>query len=416
MPATVNGGAVPAVFDKNITRSDETVVAIKVADSAVVVVSPEIEQSVPQHDIADKPAEAGTHIIQAAYTAPAAPVKQVLTDIFKRNKNNHAIVQTNPPLAPPVKVPPVKVIESTIAEPQGQDSSAFSKLGFFLAAVLAALGVFLARKFFADRAPVVDSNQQAVASDKKNSGLAEISAEEAPVAQWDSWGPLRVGLYALLFLFFGFGSWSLLTEIDGAVMAPGKLQVDTVKQVIQHPENGIISEILVENGDVVESGEVVIRLDDSELLSKLTIIEDELMELLAEDARLSSIILDSDTLDLPPMLLEARNESPVEIDRLIATQQARLSDSTIALQQQETLIQKQIQQTGEQIAGVEAQLAAKTDQLGAIARELKDSLLATQSGLIRKTAVYSLQKEKSTGRRRNRAVGSTHWRAEIQDY
>ena len=93
--------------------------------------------------------------------------------------------------------------------------------------------------------------------------------------------PMTFGLVALLILVAGFGTWAATTEISGAIIAGGQIQVDQNRQVVQHVDGGIVEEILVEEGDTVDQGEVMIRLDPTLLRSELKIVEGQYFELLS---------------------------------------------------------------------------------------------------------------------------------------
>ncbi len=91
--------------------------------------------------------------------------------------------------------------------------------------------------------------------------------------------PMLIGLLALLVLVGGFGTWAATTNISGAIIASGQIEVDQNRQVVQHPDGGVVDEILVDEGDIVEPGETLIRLDASALQSELTIVEGQYFEL-----------------------------------------------------------------------------------------------------------------------------------------
>ena len=57
-------------------------------------------------------------------------------------------------------------------------------------------------------------------------------------------------------LVFGFGLWSVLTEISGAIVASGQLEVSQNRQVVQHPDGGVVKSIAVQEGDTVAAGDL----------------------------------------------------------------------------------------------------------------------------------------------------------------
>merc|ERR1711916_264373 len=101
-------------------------------------------------------------------------------------------------------------------------------------------------------------------------------------------GPLILGFVGLLALVGGFGTWAAVSQIAGAVVAPGRIEVDRNRQIVQHPDGGVVSEIMVEEGDEVKEGQVLIRLDSKLLHSDLVITEGQLFELMARRGRLEA--------------------------------------------------------------------------------------------------------------------------------
>lgn len=90
---------------------------------------------------------------------------------------------------------------------------------------------------------------------------------------WPVRGPMMMGGVALIVLFLGFGAWAFGTRIAGAVVAPGQIEVEQQRQVVQHPDGGVVEEILVREGASVAAGDVLIRLDGTLLRTELAIVE-----------------------------------------------------------------------------------------------------------------------------------------------
>ncbi|MEP4149924.1 MAG: biotin/lipoyl-binding protein, partial [Lentilitoribacter sp.] len=87
-------------------------------------------------------------------------------------------------------------------------------------------------------------------------------------------------------LIGGIGSWAFFTEISGAVVASGNVVVETNTRRVQHQEGGIVKSIFVKNGDVIEAGDLLIRLDDTITNANLSVIIKQLINLYAQEARL----------------------------------------------------------------------------------------------------------------------------------
>ena len=91
-------------------------------------------------------------------------------------------------------------------------------------------------------------------------------------SKWSARRPVTLGLVTLALLVGGFGGWSVLTDISGAIVVPGQLEVEQNRQIVQHPDGGVVAEINVVEAQAVKAGDLLIRLDGSLLQSELAIV------------------------------------------------------------------------------------------------------------------------------------------------
>ncbi|MAU52826.1 MAG: RTX toxin [Roseovarius sp.] len=213
----------------------------------------------------------------------------------------------------------------------------------------------------------------------------------APAA-WSARGPLLAGLVGLVVLLGGFGTWAGMTRISGAVIASGRVEVDRNRQVVQHPDGGVVAEIAVTEGDRVTAGQVLLRLDPTELASQLAIAENQLAELMARRARLEAERDGRETLVFDPLLLEMTkaNSDAADLMRGQETLMAARAETVAARIEQ---LGKRREQIVDQIAGIDAQQSALARQSALIARELTDQQSLLDRGLAQATRVLSLQRE-----------------------
>ncbi|MBU2533493.1 MAG: biotin/lipoyl-binding protein, partial [Alphaproteobacteria bacterium] len=87
-------------------------------------------------------------------------------------------------------------------------------------------------------------------------------------------------------LLGGMGGWAATMEIAGAVIATGTVAVDSNVKKVQHPDGGIVGEILARDGDAVAAGDILVRLDDTIARAALSIVDKRLGELRARQLRL----------------------------------------------------------------------------------------------------------------------------------
>ena len=169
--------------------------------------------------------------------------------------------------------------------------------------------------------------------------------------------PLSRGFAALVVLIGLIGTWSVLAKISGAVIATGVVEVESNRQVIEHPDGGVVADILVKDGDTVTAGAPLIRLDAKLLTSELQIIEDQYGELLARQARLIAERDLKERLVFSQELTTYFNKTPDQTQILLGQKQfLEARTARIASEAQQLDIQKD--QIEKQITGIEAQLTA----------------------------------------------------------
>jgi len=204
--------------------------------------------------------------------------------------------------------------------------------------------------------------------------------------------PLIVGALALAVLLGGFGTWAALTPISGAVIAPGRIEVEQNRQVVQHPDGGVVAGIAVSEGDRVRAGDVLLRLDATALRSRLAITDNQLAELMARRARLEAERDGEDRLRPDPLLQEMAAASP-DTAALVRGQQALLDARAETIAARIGQLAKRRDQIADQIAGIAAQRAALARQLDLIGRELAGQQSLLDRGLAQASRVLALQRE-----------------------
>lgn len=206
--------------------------------------------------------------------------------------------------------------------------------------------------------------------------------------------PVILGLAATLVLVAGFGVWATTTRIAGAIVAPGQIEVEQDRQVVQHPDGGVVEEILVTEGATVAAGDPLLRLDGAALRSELTIVEGQLSELASRAARLTAERDGSATLDFPADILALAATSPEVAAQLDG--QKRLFDARKAtLAEQRDLLTRRIAQIRAQSDGIAAQRVALATQLGLIEQELASQQSLLDKGLAQAGTVLALQREQA---------------------
>ncbi|TKD25997.1 HlyD family type I secretion periplasmic adaptor subunit [Rhodobacter capsulatus] len=203
---------------------------------------------------------------------------------------------------------------------------------------------------------------------------------------------LLIGYVTLAVLVGGFGLWSVVSSIAGAVIASGQIEVDQHRQVVQHPDGGVVAEIQVHEGDTVTAGQLLIRLDGDLVRSERAIVEGQFFELLARRGRLEAERADAPEVRFHPELLEAAKTRP-DVAELVEGQRRLFEARAQTLRKSLDQVTKRGDQTLAQIGGIEAQRSATEQQEALIARELADQQQLLDKGLAQASRVLALQRE-----------------------
>jgi HlyD family secretion protein len=174
-------------------------------------------------------------------------------------------------------------------------------------------------------------------------------------------GHLLIGFGAVLLLGVIILGWGTLTEISGAVIAPGKLAVDSNVKKVQHPTGGVVGDLRVKDGDRVKKGDVVVRLDETQARANLAIVTKALDEMEARQARLEAERDGARKVTFPAELT-ARKDEP-EVAQAMASEQRLFELRRSAREGQKAQLLEQVDQLRQQITGNDEQVAAKTKEI-----------------------------------------------------
>lgn len=219
---------------------------------------------------------------------------------------------------------------------------------------------------------------------------SDLSAAKRPLIEVGRSGRLTLGIGLALFLSLWL--WAILTPIGGAVVAPGTVAVAGKPKSVQHLDGGIVSDILVRDGDRVAEGDVILRLDDTLLAANLEIYLTRLSEAWAQAARLNAEAAGGDRITFPaaPDLLAGRELAPFrDAETAIFAAHGDIRSGRRAQ------LEEKIEQFGNQIAGVDALIAARREQLGYVEEDIARFRKLQEKQLVRESDMLSLQSNRA---------------------
>lgn len=179
---------------------------------------------------------------------------------------------------------------------------------------------------------------------------------------------ITIGLLFVVLTFGGLGAWAALTKVSAAVIAQGVVVVDTHRRTVQHLEGGIVSEILVREGQHVTRGQVLLRLQAEEVFSSFDLLTGQREHQMAIKARLEAERDRLTTIRWPAALrvegIDLKTREVMQAQEKVF--RARLT----ALDDQLTLHQSQIDQLQVQIRSLQEQSVANDRILASLRQEL----------------------------------------------
>lgn len=210
------------------------------------------------------------------------------------------------------------------------------------------------------------------------------------------------GAVALITLVGVLGGWAATTVISGAVVASGQTVVEGRSKIVQHQGGGIVASIAVQNGDVVEAGDLLVTLDPTVVALNLDTGRTRLAAALALRARLLAEQSGAETIDFTaPPLPEAVTARPLKTASHEAGQREIFAARAETLRGSRARLVETLSQLDQQIAGFQGQIDAADEQLGYLDAEITVQRSLVDQGLSRQSQMSELQRSRAdlAGRR-----------------
>jgi HlyD family secretion protein len=206
-----------------------------------------------------------------------------------------------------------------------------------------------------------------------------------------------------------------MAELSSAIIASGVAVVAGNSKKVQHPEGGIIAELLVDEGQAVTAGEKLVKIDDTTPRAALASMEKRIAQLLVRQARLEVERDGRSDFVTPGAITERINAE--EIETLTNLERRLLEDRRSQNKGQKDRLAEQSLQLDAQIRGLDVQISAKSDEIRLIEKELSGKRQLLAAGAIPFTQVNNLdrnavrlQGERHPYRRREQRSQNCSWR------
>jgi HlyD family type I secretion membrane fusion protein len=205
--------------------------------------------------------------------------------------------------------------------------------------------------------------------------------------------PAIAGYVVITATFVILGGWSAFARLDSAITAQGVVSAETNRKTVQHLEGGIIREIDVREGQHVEAGQVLFRLDRTQPRAGYELQRNPLDSSLAQEARLTAERDGKDEIAFPRELLDRKDDPNVK--QAMADQIVQFQERGGSLRGQTQILQAKIEQYDSEIEGLKQERSGTANQLKFVNEELVDVHYLFERQLTQKSRLMALEREKS---------------------
>ena len=219
--------------------------------------------------------------------------------------------------------------------------------------------------------------------DKNTSTLAANEVNKALID--DSPRVVRITLWAILGFFIIMIAWAALAEIDEVTRGDGKAIPSSRLQKIQNLEGGIVAEVFVHEGEVVNAGAPLLRLDDTRFRSNAGESEADRLALEARIQRLTAQVEGKETLTLSPTIMAKFPDIANGELELFASVNKRIQSELSGLNEQ--LVQKK-----QELLDYQAKAEQYRRSLGLLQQEISMSEPLVAKGAISKVELLRLRR------------------------
>ena len=192
----------------------------------------------------------------------------------------------------------------------------------------------------------------------------------------------------------GFGLWAAYAPLESAAIAAGAIEAESSRKTIQHLEGGIIGRILVSDGDEVTAGQPLIQLDATRTRASVQMLQMQIWDAQALEARLVAEREGNETLAFPAALVLAARTEPSLAETMAG--QVNIFNTRHGLQSSRIeVIQQRKAQSEREIAALRFEAEAATKRAAIIKDELATVTPMVKKGLQTRARLLQLQREQA---------------------
>lgn len=213
---------------------------------------------------------------------------------------------------------------------------------------------------------------------------------------------LSVTGWVLITLFVVGGTvWMAHARLEGATIALGVVGSESNRKSVAHLEGGIIRDILVREGEKVEAGQTLIRMDDTMAQATLDLLQGREDALIARQARLRAEIKGENKISFPS-LLSVRADDP-ETAALMEGESIILKARLDTLAKQDAILKERIAKNRNEVVSLQANKRAAQEKMALYQEEYDMFQELMKDGLATRDKILTLKRKivEAEGERRD---------------
>lgn len=214
-----------------------------------------------------------------------------------------------------------------------------------------------------------------------------------PIALYTDEQPIsNIGVVVLFTTFVVFIIWAFLAPIDSSAVAPGTVVVKSHRKSVQHLDGGIVSKILIKEGELVKEGQPLLVLDDVQIKAQLEIARAQNITLAAQVARLRAERDQLSKVDYPELLNDATDPRIIE---------AKLAENNVfnaskkAHEGEIAVLNERIGQISSKIKGLQSQIDSKKQLVASFTEEINDLKELLAEGFADKLRLRDMERNRA---------------------
>lgn len=204
----------------------------------------------------------------------------------------------------------------------------------------------------------------------------------------------RLGYFVSLVMFIGFFAWMAIVPLKGSIVTDGKVVTKIPNKVVQHTSGGIVSELLVKEGDIVKKGQILIRLSDIQVKSQLDIVTRRWQQASMNLDRLRAERDQDNTIQWSSEVQQLLDQDSRLQDE-INTQTALFHARRQSVANEQSMYEKRIAQTKQQIVSLDNLIRSEQKRTSSLSQDLQDWVKLYEKRFTDKVKVRDLQRQLS---------------------